>query len=185
MMKKAYLILLVFGVNFLGFSAFLSEAEGSPSQVESITNVFYVRPELRNPHDQISRVGGKLLLSVAYDLPPNPNAELIECLGYRWLLGGRGQRLGAGAPEIYKRFRDIEEIELELYQLESKTKSQDGRGKLEKLLEKKVYSRFSVSPEPLREKNWSAEEWKAALWESPNRCLELGRELQVRKEIKW
>lgn len=182
MMKKAYPILLLFGSIFLLFSA--TEA-ASPKEVEAITKIFYVRPELRNPLDQIQVAEGRLQISVASDLPPNPNAEILECQGYRWLLGGRGRRLGRGAPELFQKFPELQSIELELYSLTSSTESEDGRGKLKKKLDKKRHSFFRITRDQVSQLKVTGDDLKDQLWESDGRCLQLGRSTGLTKEIQW
>ncbi|TVQ79745.1 MAG: hypothetical protein EA369_04100 [Bradymonadales bacterium] len=183
-MLKAYLIFFVFGANFLGFWFFNSTALADAAKIEEISKIFLVRPDLRHEEEKIEIRGNRLEIRAWYDRPPNPNPDQMECLTYRWLLGGRGQRLGEGAPGIFQKFPEIQTVYLELFELDPKTRSVDGRGQLEKTFEKTVYAKALVRRSQLQAQNRTAEDWKAVLWEGLSSCLEAGRSLSIQKELK-
>jgi len=184
MLKRTYLIFGAVVAVFASFSSFHVEAQSLPEKTESITNIFYVRPEMRTKHDQIEISGSTLKMAVWYDLPPNPNTDQIECLAYRWLLGGRGQRLGHGAAEIFKRHKEIEQIQLEMFELDFKTESVDGRGKLRKVDIKRPYARVAAHRSYFQDSSKSQQEWKSSLWGGLADCLQTGRSYRVRKDIR-
>lgn len=177
-MERKILLLVFLGL-LPSFAVFAADA----SKLARLFEIFYVKEELKSPYDKIEVQGDQALLSVWRDLPKNPSPEAVECAGYQWLLGGRGQRMGQGAKAAFAEFPDLKGIALELVELKFETKATDGKGKLQRETKPKVYLRMQANREALEASKLSTQDLKAALWKDLGTCLKLGRAFVTKKDI--
>lgn len=145
--------------------------------------IIYLKPELRTSFDFVRIENGTALISVWRDLPPNPSAERLECTGYQWLLSGRGEKIGEGAREVFQKFTDLQSLKLELVEVEHKTKSVDGRGRLQKTEEAKPLLKMTIDRSSALGIKGSIEDIKKELRSSLEKCLKIGRDLTRDREV--
>ncbi len=145
--------------------------------------IIYLKPELRTSFDFVRIENGTATISVWRDLPPNPSAERLECTGYQWLLSGRGEKIGEGAREVFQKFTDLQSLKLELVEVEHKTKSVDGRGKLQKTEEAKPLLKMTIDRASALGIKGSIEDVKRELRASLEKCLKIGRDLTRDREV--
>lgn len=177
-MKANRLLLMSF---FLGTLApILASKEES---LLKTLEIIYLKPDFRTSYDFVRIENGIATISVWRDLPPNPSAERLECTGYQWLLSGRGEKIGEGAREVFQKFDDLQALKLELVEVEHKTKSVDGRGKLQKVEEAKTLVKITLDRSSALGIKGSIDEVKRNLRSSLEQCLKVGRELTKDREV--
>lgn len=145
--------------------------------------IIYLKPELRTSFDFVRIENGIGTISVWRDLPPNPSAERLECTGYQWLISGRGEKIGEGAREVFQRFTELQSLKLELVEVEHKTKSVDGRGKLQKTEEAKPLLKMTIDRSTALGIKGSIDDVKKELRSNLEQCLKIGRELTRDREV--
>jgi hypothetical protein len=155
----------------------------SPEQIEKITEIFFVKKEFLSPYDRVLIKDGTVFLQVWRDQPADPDPARVECLGYQWLLTGRGQNIGEGAPRVFREFPEIHSVQLDLIELEFSEKSVDGRGKLAKEAKPKTYLRLAADRAALSSMNTPARELKKQLQSDTKKCVDWGRQFIRRREI--
>lgn len=177
---------------FLIFLSLLSQPGAAPApsltgreeQLAKVLEAYYLKPEMRSPEDRIQIEGSKATIRLWRDLPPDPQADKIECLGYQWLLAGRGQHIGDGAKEVFKAYPELESLSLEFVELEFRSKSVDGRGKLQKqMLTRRYLSLTAERATLLSSASSDSQKLKQELQQDTPRCLKLGRSLISKKEL--
>lgn len=150
-------------------------------QIEKLMEINYLKESKKSPFDTIQLQGPNVHITVWKGLPPDPNPAKIECLGYQWLLTGRGQRLGVGAQEVFRTFSSINEITLELVDVAFELQSSDGHGhgQFKKVPKKKTYLLMTAQREQLKDAKYSRENFK-----NQKECLEIGRRSISKREVK-
>lgn len=146
--------------------------------------IHYIRPEMKSPYDSITIKDGKASISVWRDLPPDPSPAKIECLGYQWLLTGRGQKMGLGASEVFKALPELQSISLELVEVDFQSNSRDKKGKIERQSVKRPYLTMSIDRAKIDAHPMNQQQLKADIQKDTARCTEVGRQLISTKEIK-
>ena len=176
-MKASRLLLMSL---FLGSLApvFASE-EGLLKTLE----IIYLKPQMRTNFDFVRFENGSALISVWRDLPPNPQVDRLECTAYQWLLSGRGEKMGDGAREAFQKFPELQSIQLELVEVDYKTKSMDGRGKLQKVEESRPLIRMTIDRQTALNIQEPIQDLKQELRTSVEKCLSRGRSLVRNKEV--
>jgi len=159
--------------------AFSSKEEDLIKSLE----IIYLKPDLRTSFDFAKVEDGIARISVWRDLPPNPQPDRVECTAYQWLLSGRGEKLGEGAKEVFQKFQDLKAIQLNLVEVEHKTQSTDGRGKLQKVEEARSLVKITIDRESALSLKPTSQELKKELRSSLQKCLELGRSVTKDKEV--
>ncbi|MBN8554118.1 MAG: hypothetical protein J0L93_01630 [Deltaproteobacteria bacterium] len=135
---------------------------------------------MKSPFDKIEIKDNQVFISVWRDLPPEPKAEKIECLGYQWLLSGRGQKVGQGAAAVFKEFPDLEAVHLDFVKVDYQLISKKGEpGKYERKGIPTAYLSMTAEKSKLPKESFS----KEALQVQEN-CLKVGRNYISKKEIK-
>ncbi len=160
-------------------SLFAQTASDKESRIEKITQIFYLKPEMRSPYDKIQIEGSQLNLQVWKDLPSDPQADKVECSGYQWLLTGRGQKMGQGAQQVFANFAEIQSIQLEFVELAFQSKRVDGKGRLQKEIKPKIYLKLWM------DRSTSAAQGavtKESLRDSAQ-CLKVGRSIVSKREV--
>ena len=160
--------------------AFQSTEGAESEQIEKIMEIFYLKPEMRSAYDTVKVEAGQAKISIWRDLPPNPLPDKVECLGYEWLLTGRGQHIGKGVRKVFEQLPSIQSVELSLVELSFKTKSGDGKGKIEKQTEAKTYLKLKVDRAKVLS---SAPLEKMEVFQDLQKCLGLGRQMVSQREI--
>lgn len=149
------------------------------NQIEKIMEIHYLQESKKSPFDVIQITGPSAFISVWRGLPPDPNPAKIECLGYQWLLTGRGKKIGAGAGEVFRQFSELKEITLELVEVDFKTEPVDGKGQYKKTATKRPYLTMTATRDLLKDAAVSRQSLNDL-----NQCLETGRRLIAKREIK-
>ena len=146
--------------------------------------IHYIQPHMKSPYDSIEIKGSEAFISIWRDLPPEPDPAKIECVGYQWLLTGRGQKLGLGAAEIFKKFPDLKRITLNFVEVSFKTDGVDDRGKLKK--SSKIHPYFSVSSERSKILSYKPHQniLKKNLAKNNNACVHIGRQMVNDRKLK-
>lgn len=164
-----------------------AQAKNPPSkqerQLEELMQILYLRPEFKSSQDRVQIQGNNASIRVWRDLPPNPEESRIECLGYQWLLSGRGAKMGMGAKEVFKKFPNLQTITLELVELEFDHKSVNKRGKLQRVEKPRVYLRMRIKRSELAKFIVENKKLKDLLRRDVRSCLRVGRRLRMFKEI--
>jgi hypothetical protein len=155
------------------------------NKVESLLEIFYLNSAFRSPYDKTSVENAAAVIQVWRDLPAEPRAEQIECLGYQWLLTGRGAKMGEGASKVFQEIPSLNSIELKLVDVEFETESIDKRGKLKPKAIVKPYLRMRVTRESLAKSASSSTDLKKLLRENNEECLKWGRAQIAEKEIQF
>lgn len=145
--------------------------------------LIYLKPEMKSPYDKVQLNAGTLSVSIWRDLPPDPQAEKIECTGYQWLLTGRGEHMGEGAKTVFQKFPDLRAIQLEFVELTTKSKPLDGKGKLQKEMIPKTYMKMVADREPLLASKTGEADLKKLLRKDTTTCVKVGRELISKREV--
>jgi hypothetical protein len=153
-------------------------------RIERMMQFFYVNPKYRTSVDTAELSNKTLKISQWRGLPPDPSPQKIECLGYQWLLSGRGKKMGEGASQVFKENPEIEKIVLELVELEGSLVSTDHRGKYEKAVKKRPYLRMTAERAAFENFPMKARALKTALQKSTSECLRIGRLYITEKEIQ-
>lgn len=153
------------------------------AKIEEILQIHYLNESYKSPYDRVEIQGDQVKVSVWRDLPTQPSPENVECVGYRWLLSGRGDRMGFGASRVFEEFPEIASIELSLYELNFDVKSKDGRGQLEREIEAKRFLRYKILRSDAQILKNKDERLKEELRDSTERCLTIGRRLKMEREI--
>ena len=104
--------LLLITIGLPGQASIGRDATLTPEKIEKMMEIHYIQPHMKSPYDSIEIKDSEAFISIWRDLPPEPDPAKIECVGYQWLLTGRGQKLGLGAAEIFKKFPDLKRITL-------------------------------------------------------------------------
>jgi len=146
--------------------------------------IFYLKPEKLSPHDRIWVSGQEAFVDIWRDLPPNPEEAKVECLGYQWILAGRGKNIGQGAKSLFQSIPDLAQITLTLVEVDVGVKSRTGKGKLEKTSTPRPYFRVTAERSKVMASSYSQDQLKEQLHGSVEGCLKIGRELVSRKEIR-
>jgi len=165
-----------------GFTAPLSDADKS-ERIAKEMELYYLKPEMRNPYDRVQLQNGIATFTVWRDLPADPQADRTECAGYEWLLTGRGMKLGKGARSVFEKFPDVNAIQLQFIELEFKTKSVDGKGKLQKESTAKVYLRMTVERGKALGLKMTESQLQELLTKDAATCLKTGREIVSNREV--
>ncbi len=161
-----------------------AQVPSQESRIEELLEIHYLRPEMKSPYDSIKIDGAVANISVWRDLPPEPSAQKIECMGYQWLLTGRGQKLGQGAVEVFKEFPNLQRIHLELVEVDFELKGTDGHGQYERISKKRPYLKMTAERSQIQNQKLPAPEMKAALMKDLDSCLKIGRVWISTKEIQ-
>jgi hypothetical protein len=148
-----------------------------------LMQILYVNDQYRSPFDKVEIRGNQAFIQVWRDLPTNPVREKIECLGYQWLLSGRGEKMGRGALEVFEEFQSLQSIQLELVEVEREVKSVDKRGKLAKDHKVKPYLRYKLERSEILKFKADNENLKRNLRKDQASCLKIGRRVTMQKEI--
>jgi hypothetical protein len=173
------IVLVSFGLQAQVSPSSPSEQGQMINEIEKIMEIHYLQQSKKSPFDVIQVQGPSVFISVWRGLPPDPNAEKIECLGYQWLLTGRGQKLGAGAGEVFRVFPALKEITLELDEVQNELISDGGHGLYKKQPKKKAYLTMTVQRDQLQGAKIFRENLK-----NQKQCLETGRSLVSKREVK-
>lgn len=183
-MRVYYHSLTVLIIYFLAANA--QSAENSPDafKLEQIMEIQFLKPEMRSEHEFTKVEGGTATIQVWRDLPPEPKSDDIECLGYQWLISGRGSKIGSGASEVFKSFPHLEKLTLRLVDLSFSTQSLDKKGKLGKKTTVEPYLTMSISRTEMQRFSVDIERVKKELRSGTESCLKVGRRLNMEKEIK-
>jgi hypothetical protein len=149
-------------------------------RIEELLQIHYLRPEAKSPYDKLEIKDNEVFISVWRDLPPDPKAEKIECLGYQWLFAGRGQKLGEGASGVFREFSDLKTIHLKLVRVDYTLETNDGgHGKYERHAKVTPYLEMSVERGKVPKEGFSKD-----VFQNQTECLNVGRNLISKKEIK-
>jgi len=160
-------------------------ALGANDQIEFILQIHLLQPAMKSPFDSIEISENSASVRVWRDLPPQPDPDRVECLGYRWLLTGRGERLGKGAREVFEQFPSLENLNLELVEVDFLNQSIDKHGKLKRVEKSRPYLQLTIDrPSALSISRKAAELWKRKLGSDITSCLKVGRRLIKLKELK-
>lgn len=152
-------------------------------KIEEIMQIHYLKPQMKSSQDIISIQGPIALIRVWRDLPPNPDPTKIECLGYQWLLTGRGERMGEGVFEVFKELPELEAIQLELVDIDFELESVDKKGKLKRLEKVKPYLKMRVEKKQAERFRSNTKKLRQIMMDSERRCIDYGRQLRIAKEI--
>lgn len=152
-------------------------------KIEEIMQIHYLKPQMKSSQDIISIQGPIALIRVWRDLPPNPDPAKIECLGYQWLLTGRGERMGNGVFEVFKELPELEAVQLELVDIDFDVESVDKKGKLKRAEKVKPYLRMRVEKKQAERFRSKTKELRKVMIDSEKRCIDYGRQLRIAKEI--
>ncbi len=171
---------LLFIFTFIVLGSDRSRAQGSPEEsiVKSL-EAYYLIPEKRHPDENVTITGDQARIVVWRDLPENPEPQITECYGYRFLLSGRGERMGFGAADVFKKFPVLKRVTLDLIDLDFSTKGVDGRGTLKRTTQPRRYLSMTAERAAVETKT----SLKKTLWDSLPQCLSVGRSLIRIKEI--
>lgn len=155
-----------------------NENKPSPAEIiEKIMEVHILKPEMKSPFDFVQVKNKEVLISVWRDLPPEPQKEKIECLGYQWLLTGRGQKMGEGASKVFELFPDLKQMTLQLVEADFTLETTDGgRGKMKKKVLSRPYLTMTVVRENLQKLLPNSQKLKNDL-KNTTTCLEIGRKV--------
>lgn len=146
--------------------------------------IFYLNEEYKTPHDRIEVQGSEAQIQVWRELPPQASQDRVECAGYQWLLGGRGKRMGHGVDRVFREFPQLQTLELRFVDLEFGTESVDGRGQLRKTVLPRTYLRYRINRQQARPLDGQSQRLKKELDLSLSRCLNVGRRIEMEREIK-
>lgn len=152
--------------------------------LEKTLQLFYLNSTTRSPYDKIEIQGDLAILQVWRDLPPRPQKDRLECLGYRWLLTGRGERMGEGAKTVFEKFPELNGLRLEFFELKFAVKSKDGKGALERDVTKNPYLKMEITRERLDRFRIDNDVLKEKLHEDTATCVRLGRRVNPKMEIQ-
>lgn len=141
--------------------------------------VFYLQPKYRTPHEFLKVREGFVHIRLWQELPPNPNAEKIKCMGYQWLLTGRGQKIGRGIYEVWRQFPDLNRIRLEFVELKFESVSTDGKGKLDKKASVDSYLIVEAQRDPFLREEINSDSLQQEMRTSTKTCVEIGRRFQI------
>lgn len=177
--------MLFFSFYSLSPIAAQDQAPKSEEKIEKLLEIYYLNPQFRSPYDKTSIEDAAATIQVWRDLPAEPRAEQIECLGYQWLLTGRGAKMGEGASKVFQEIPSVNSIELKLVDVEFETESVDKRGKLKPKAIVKPYLRMKITRESLSKSSSSSPDLKKILRENLDECLKWGRAQISEKEIQF
>ncbi len=145
--------------------------------------ILYVNEKYQSPFDRVEIRGADAFIQVWRDLPQNPVKEKVECLGYQWLLSGRGEKMGFGALDVFKEFPQLQSIQLELVEAEDTVKSVNKKGKLAKDWKLTPYLKYRLDREEILKFSADRENLKRNLRRDQASCLKIGRRVKMLKEI--
>lgn len=148
-----------------------------------IMQILYVNEKFKSPVDKVEIRGQEAFIQVWRDLPENPLSDRVECLGYQWLLSGRGDKMGYGAVEVFQEFPQLQSIELQLLEVDRGVKSKDKRGLLEKDWKAKSYLKLKLTRSEIEKFRVDSKNLKKNLRRDQASCLKIGRRLNLMKEI--
>lgn len=171
---------LVICLSLFSWPLFAAEAE---KKIEELMQIHYLNNKLKSPFDQISVEGDQVRIQVWRDIPVNADPKRVECLGYQWLLSGRGKKMGSGADAVFKAFPQLQNIQLALVEVTYSTESVNGQGQLKKKAEVKPYLRMSLGRKELQRFSIDQDLLKRKIRESTSECLAIGRKLNISKEV--
>ncbi len=138
---------------------------------------------MKSPYDHVQIKGSEAFIQVWRDLPLNPVKEKVECSGYQWLLSGRGEKMGAGALEVFKSFPYLQALNLDLVEVENGVKSVNQRGQLARQPTVKRYLHYRIEKNEIQKFSVDQENLKKNLRKDQASCLKIGRRLNMQKEI--
>lgn len=157
---------------FVGFAnpALAQSDNEKAEKIAKIMEIFYLKPENQSPQDSVQVSGSHVTISVWRDLPKDPQPEKVECTGYQWLLTGRGEHIGKGAATVFEKMPEIQSIQLDLVEVELKTK--------------RPYLKMVAERSAVMAANLKTEELKKDLWKNTANCLKIGRSVISKREIQ-
>lgn len=174
-----------FAIPFLLGSELAYGQASSPEEkkIEEMMMIHYLNPQMKSDYDRVAVSGDKAKISLWRDLPPNPDPERIQCLGYEWLLTGRGEKMGRGAYEVFKSFPELNEISLQFVDLKFKVESKDHKGKFTRKEEARVYLKVSVLRSEIEKYKIDNQELRSRLQSNLKTCLGIGQRLKISTEL--
>jgi hypothetical protein len=156
---------------------------GLESKIEQILEIHYLSTSFRSPFNKTSIQNGAAKIQIWRDLPPDPQSDSLECLGYQWLFTGRGFKMGEGAKKVFDTISSITSLELRLVDVSFETESIDKRGQLKKVPRIKPYLQMKVQRETAKKISIPNHELRKLLRENLEECLKWGRAHITEKEI--
>jgi len=153
-------------------------------RIERIMEIFYLKSEIKSPYDSIELERDTASISAWREIPPNPNPDSIECLGYQWLLSGRGTKIGSGAAKVFDEFPELNSLELRFVDLDFASESKDGHGKLTKQAKPRTYLKLRVHRSEIEKYRIDNDKLKKQLRQDVSSCVQIGRRLKIEKEIQ-
>lgn len=153
-------------------------------KLESLMEIHYLNDKTKSSHDLVKVNGPDAFIQVWRDLPPEPRADEIECLGYQWLISGRGAKIGEGVSEVFKNFPKLQTLELRLVDIDFDTESLDKRGKLKRTEKLKTYLRMKIKRSEVEKYLIETDKVKKELRSGTGACIKIGRKLNIEKEIQ-
>jgi len=169
-------------VSSLGFEQVFAITK--EDRIERIMEIFYLKSEIKSPYDSIELKSDSATISAWREIPPNPNPDFIECLGYQWLLSGRGTKIGDGAAKVFIEFPELNSLELRLVDLDFVSESKDGHGKLNKQAKPRTYLKLRVQRSEIEKYRIDNDKFKKQLRQDVSSCIQIGRRLKIEKEIQ-
>lgn len=169
-------------VLFIAFGLLAAENSQSEQLIKTL-EIIYLKPERRSPHDRVLIENGQAQIRVWRELPQNPIPEKVECGGYQWLLTGRGEKLGAGAKEVFRKFPNLSNLQLELVENETKSETVDKKGKLKKVMLAKPYLRLDIDRASAAKIPENTKEIRKQIGANTASCVAWGRQIVSKREV--
>jgi len=177
-------VTLFFAIHICATNLLADESSKSEeSKLVEMLQIFYVNDKMKSPYDQIEIKGSEAFVQVWRDLPLNPVKEKVECLGYQWLLSGRGEKMGVGALEVFKSFPNLKALNLDLVEVENGVKSVNQRGQLAQQATIKRYLHYRIERDEIQKFSVDQDNLKKNLRKDQASCLKIGRRLNMQKEL--